>query len=115
MSIGGITVAPIAVLTAGTTLLQPELLVIGLTVAVLSSAAPYALELRALRRLPQATFSVLLALAPAIAALTGSIVLQQHLALTAWTGIAAIVTASAGATLTSASRRVRQALDPKAC
>ena len=50
--------------------------------AVLSSIVPYTLELLALRRLPTATFAVLMSLGPAIAALAGYLVLGQHLTVT---------------------------------
>ena len=38
---------------------------------MLSSAIPYSLELEALRRMPKATFGVLMSLEPAVAALVG--------------------------------------------
>lgn len=100
MTIGGLAVLPIALATTGTTLFEPHVLLLGLGVAVLSSAAPYALEMLALRRLPTATFAILLALAPAVAALTGLVILHQELGLTAWIGIALVVVAGIGATRT---------------
>ena len=50
---------------------HPSAVALGALVAVLSSAAPYFVELVALRLVRAATYSVLLSLEPAIAALTG--------------------------------------------
>ena len=104
MSIGALAIAPIGILTAGRALLTPTDLALGLAVAVLSSAVPYGLELISLRRLPAATFSVLLSLAPAIAALAGFLVLQQHLTLLGSVGIGCVVVASMGAVLVAARK-----------
>ena len=102
MSIGALAIAPIGILTAGAALLTPVDIALGLAVAVLSSAIPYALELISLRRLPAATFSILLSLAPAIAALAGLVVLRQHLTLLGSVGIGCVVVASMGAVLVAA-------------
>jgi inner membrane transporter RhtA len=72
-------------------------LLMGLAVAVLSSAIPYALELLALRRLPASTFSILLSLAPALAAIAGLVILGQQLSLWDALAIALVVVASMGA------------------
>ena len=56
--------------------LAPEVLAVGLAVAVLSSAIPYSLELEALRG-SGGTFGVLMSLEPAVAALVGLVVLGQ--------------------------------------
>ena len=100
MTVGAIVVTPLAAATTGASLFEPNVLLIGFAIALLSSAIPYGLEMRALRVLPASTFSVLLALAPAIAALTGAIVLQQHLTLAAYLGIALVTLAGIGAVRT---------------
>ena len=97
MAIGGIVILPFGVLTAGSALLRPEVLVLGLVVAVLSSAVPYGLELLALRRLPASTFSILLSLAPALAAIAGWLILGQALSVTDAVAIGLVVVASMGA------------------
>jgi inner membrane transporter RhtA len=76
-------------------------LLLGLAVAVLSSALPYALELAAIKRVRPSTYGVLLSIEPAIAALWGYVILSQKLALRELFGIAAIVLAAAGAAWTS--------------
>jgi inner membrane transporter RhtA len=102
MSIGTLAIAPLGILTAGLALLKPVDLALGLAVAVLSSAVPYALELISLRRLPAATFSILLSLAPAIAALAGFLVLRQELSWLGAMGIGCVVIASMGAVFIAA-------------
>ena len=104
MAIGAVAIAPIGVLTAGPALLRPTDLALGLAVAVLSSAVPYGLELISLRRLPAATFSILLSLAPAIAAVAGFLVLRQQLTLLGSVGIGCVVVASSGAVVAAARR-----------
>jgi inner membrane transporter RhtA len=76
-------------------------LLLGLAVAVLSSALPYALELAAIKRVRPSTYGVLLSIEPAIAALWGFVILSQRLAARELLGIVAIVLAAAGAAWTS--------------
>lgn len=97
MAIAGLVILPIAITTTGPVLFQAPHLLVGLGVAILSSAAPYGLEMIALRRLRASTFGVLLALAPAIAALAGLVILGQQLSVLAWAGIALVVIAGIGA------------------
>jgi inner membrane transporter RhtA len=104
MSVGAIAIAPLGILTAGAALVKPVDLALGLAVAVLSSTVPYGLELISLRRLPAATFSILLSLAPAIAALAGLVVLRQHLAFFGSVGIGCVVVASIGAVIAAARK-----------
>jgi len=99
MAVAAIVVIPFGVASAGTRLLDPALLPLGLTVAVLSSALPYSLEMFALTRLPRSTFGTLMSLEPAIGALSGFLLLGQHLSLRQGGAVAAIILASAGAAL----------------
>ncbi len=85
----------------------------GAAVALLSSTIPYALELVALRRLPPATFSILMSLAPAIATAAGFLILGQRLSIIAAVAIALVITASIGAVRT-ASRTARGRSMPQA-
>ena len=88
---------PFGVAGGGTALLDPHVLAIGAGVAILSSAIPYSLELEALRRLPTGVFGVLMSMEPAVAALSGLIVLGEVLHAREWVAIALVVVASAGA------------------
>lgn len=95
---------PFGVVTAGTSLLDPAILPLGIAVALLSSAIPYALDMVALPHVPARLFGILMSAQPAFATLTGLIVLGEMLGLGQIAGIGAIMAASIGATLTIARR-----------
>jgi len=97
MVIGAIITLPFGIGQAGATLLEPHILLLGLAVAILSSAIPYALELIALRRVKAETFSVVIASSPAIATLTGLVILGQAIGWLQAVGIALVIAASVGA------------------
>ena len=99
MAVGALIVLPAGVAQAGGALGQPVLLGSALVVALASSVLPYSFELVALRRLPEAVFGVLMSLDPAIAALAGFLVLHQELGPRDLVGIAMVIVASAGASL----------------
>ena len=105
-ALGALITLPAGVLTAGSDLLHPRTLVIGLCVGVASSAVPYSLDLLALRRLSTSVFGVLTSLNPAIAALAGLLVLHELPPQRQLVGIALVMVASAGVTLTARRRGV---------
>lgn len=77
--------------------LTPELVVLGLGLAILLPVVPFALELLALRRLTTAAFGTLMSLEPAIAMVIGFLVLHQELGVVAVVGIGCVVAAGIGA------------------
>ena len=97
MVIGAIITLPFGISQAGATLLEPHILLLGLAVAILSSAIPYALELIALRRVKAETFSVVIASSPAVATLAGLVILGQAIGWLQAVGIALVIAASIGA------------------
>ena len=101
MSVAAMVVVPFGVAHAGAALLNPSILLAGLFVALASSALPYSLEMVAMRHIPKRTFGVVLSAEPAVGAMAGLIVLHEHLSGQQWLAIAAIVTASVGAVLTT--------------
>ncbi|WP_411721971.1 EamA family transporter [Mycetocola sp.] len=109
MAIGAVVTLPFGLGTAGPAFFSPAVLLLGLAVAMLSSAIPYALELLALRRLAPASFSILMSLAPAIAAVAGALVLGQELTLVSGVAILLVVAASAGAVRSASLHRKKQA------
>ncbi len=101
-TIAAMVAVPWGVVHAGSALLHPAVLPAALGVAVLSMALPYSLEMMALTRLPTRTFGMLMSLEPAIAALCGLVLLHEQLSGLQWLAIAAVIVASAGATLGNA-------------
>lgn len=108
--VAALFVAPIGIVHAGSALLNPDLLPVAIGVAILSTALPYSLEMVALTRLPARTFGTLMSIEPAFGALSGLLFLNEVLSMAQWLAIAAIITASVGATLSM--RRESPALVP---
>ncbi|MFJ7271141.1 EamA family transporter [Streptomyces sp. NPDC099050] len=97
MAVAAVLSLPLGVIEAGSDLLRPSTLLLGLGVALLSSVLPYTLELLALRRLPAPTFAILMSLEPAIAATAGFLILNQALSALDAAAIALVIVASMGA------------------
>jgi len=95
---------PFGLTTAGPALFDPAILPLGLAVALLSSAIPYALDMVALPHIPSRLFGILMSGQPALAALSGLVILGEVLSAGQVMGMAAIIAASVGATLTIARR-----------
>ena len=100
-TVAAIVVVPIGIASSGGALLDARILLLGLGMAVLASVVPYSFELRALERMAKRTFSILVALEPAIGALVGIVLLDQHLGALSWVGVALVVLAGIGATATA--------------
>jgi inner membrane transporter RhtA len=82
--------------------MTPEILVIGIGLAILLPVIPFALEMLALRRLNTAAFGTLMALEPAFAMLVGLIILHQVPGAGGVVGICLVVAAGIGAARTGA-------------
>jgi inner membrane transporter RhtA len=93
-------VLPIAIADGLLSHLRPAMFISGVGLAVLSSAIPFTLEMSALRKIPAKTFSILMSLEPAVAALSGLVFLHEYLSMYEWLAVALIIVASGGATLT---------------
>ena len=102
VSVAAVIALPFGVATAGTALLDPAILPIALAVGLLSSAIPYALDMVALPHIPSRLFGILMSGQPALGAIMGFIILGETLDPWSLAGIAAIITASLGATVTIA-------------
>jgi inner membrane transporter RhtA len=101
LGVAALVTFPVGVAAAGAELLEPEVMLAGLGLALLIPLLPFAFELVALRRLPTALFGVIMSLEPAIAALLGFLILGQELAVSGVAVIAMVSLACAGATLGS--------------
>jgi inner membrane transporter RhtA len=111
--VGGLALLPFGVVGAGARLLEPRNLLIGLLVAILSTAIPFSLEFAALRRLSSQVFGILMSLEPAMGALAGFVFLAQWLALRDLVAIGLVMVASVGATI-NAPRGPAASLGPPA-
>ncbi|HCP55601.1 MAG TPA: EamA family transporter, partial [Pseudomonas sp.] len=110
--VAAIVVIPIGLWQAGSNLFALDILPIAFGVAVLSSALPYSLEMMALTRLPARTFSIMMSLEPAIAALAGLLFLTEHLSFSQWLAISFIILASTG---TAATMKPQSPAQPQDC
>lgn len=96
---------PVGIWQAGDKLLNPELLIemlpLALLIAILSSALPYSLEMIALKRLPAKTFGILMSVEPALAALSGLIFLHEMLTPLQWLAVLFVMSASIGSAMSA--------------
>jgi inner membrane transporter RhtA len=106
MLVAALVVTPVGISVAGTSLLNPEWMLAGLGIALLSSAIPYSLEMYSLKHLPKQTFSILLSLEPAVGALAGWLVLSEQLSTQQLCAIGLIMAASVGCAMTAGQRKI---------
>jgi inner membrane transporter RhtA len=101
LGVAAITVVPFGVWHAGSALWEPRILLFGLGVAAISSAVPISLEMVALKRLPQEAFGIMTSMEPAVAALLGMLILDEHLSAIQWLAIVCIMMAAVGSSITA--------------
>ena len=101
LTVAALTVVPFGVWHAGSALLDPRILLFGLGVAAISSAIPISLEMMALKRLPQEAFGIMTSMEPAVAALLGLLMFDEHLGRLQWLAIVCIMMAAAGSSVTA--------------
>ncbi|MFC3395963.1 threonine/homoserine exporter RhtA [Brenneria rubrifaciens] len=98
--IAAIIFCPIGIIYSEPALFSLSILPLGIAVAILSTALPYSLEMLALTRLPARSFSTLMSMEPAMAAISGLLFLNEHLSFIQWIALLFIITASIGTTMT---------------
>jgi inner membrane transporter RhtA len=101
MLVGALLVVPFGLASGQLATLTPHLALLGGLLALFSSVLPFTLEMQALKSLPTRTFSILMSLEPAAAAVSGWLLLHERLTVGQWLAVVLIVIASAGATLTA--------------
>src|SRR5437588_8244944 len=77
MLIAAVVVCPLGGWEAGPALLDPVALLAGIGVGISSSVIPYVSDQLAMRRLPRATYALMVSLLPATATVVGIVVLAQ--------------------------------------
>jgi inner membrane transporter RhtA len=111
LTMAALTVVPFGIWHAGSALLQPHILLLGVFVAAVSSALPISLEMVALKRLTPAAFGVMASMEPAVAALMGLLVLGEQLTGVQWLAIGLVMCAAAGSAATAKPEVHRGAAD----
>jgi inner membrane transporter RhtA len=101
MLFASILIIPFGILGKGLNDLTPTFFYLGIALALLSSAIPFTLEMKALGQLPARTFSILMSLEPAAASICALIFLHEFLSLNEVLAVICVVIASAGSTMTS--------------
>lgn len=101
MGVAALVALPLGISGAAQVVTSPALIVLGLLVALLSSAIPFSLEFQALKTMPPRAFGLLVSLEPVMAALMGFVILHEMLGLREIIGVG-LVTAAAVATARSA-------------
>lgn len=101
MIVASFTILPVSFTNFQFSNFTPQVWVAAIGVAILSSAIPYTVEMFAMKRIPTKTFGILMSVEPAIAALSGMVILREQLASSQWIAILCVILASAGSAKTS--------------
>ncbi len=101
MLFAAVLILPFGLSSEGFMHITPKFLGLGTALALLSSAIPFVLEMRALGRMPPRTFSILMSLEPAMAALCAWLFLKETLKPQECLAIVFVIAASIGATYTA--------------
>jgi inner membrane transporter RhtA len=96
MIFASVLVIPVGLMSGGFQYFTAEMIIGVSALALLSSAIPFLLEMKALKCLPASTFSILMSMEPAVAALSALVFLGEELGLTEWLAIVLVTLASAG-------------------
>jgi inner membrane transporter RhtA len=91
MLVAAVAVTPLGGWQAAGAALHPVALLAGIGVGLSSSVIPYVTDQLAMRRLPRATYALMISLLPAIAVLIGAVVLSQVPSPAETAGVALVV------------------------
>lgn len=96
MSLAALVMIPFAVSIVPTLIERPQVLLIGIAVALLSTAIPFLLEFKALKKLTATSYGVLVSTEPAVAALVGAVLLSERIGLRGLGAVVCVVVAAIG-------------------
>ena len=102
IGLSALCLLPIGLIHNAPALLQTEYWGKALAIAILATAIPYALDLKALKHLTKTSYGTLSSISPALAALTGLVLLGEKISLLQWLALAFIMLASIGVTVRAA-------------
>lgn len=92
---------PAGLLVNTAQVINPNYWFAGLGVAILSSALPYSLELKAMQKIPERTFGILMSFEPVVATLVGFVFLHETLDIIQITAMSLVIAACAGSSYES--------------
>ena len=102
ISLSALVLLPIGLYNNAPALLETQYWGKALAIAVLATAIPYALDLKALKQLNKLSYGTLSSLSPALAALAGLFLLGEEIGTLQWLALFCVMLASVGVTLRSA-------------
>ena len=102
ISLSALVLLPIGLYNNAPALLETQYWGKALAIAVLATAIPYALDLKALKQLNKLSYGTLSSLSPALAALAGLFLLGEKIGTLQWLALFCVMLASVGVTLRSA-------------
>jgi inner membrane transporter RhtA len=100
MCFAALSVLPAGIAVNGAQIADPSLWLMGLFIAIVSSALPYTFEMMALKNIPRKTFGILMSMEPVVAALMGFLFLNEKLSPLQFMAMICVITASAGSAAT---------------
>ena len=102
ISLSALVLLPIGLYNNAPALLETQYWGKALAIAVLATAIPYTLDLKALKQLNKLSYGTLSSLSPALAALAGLFLLGEKIGTLQWLALFCVMLASVGVTLRSA-------------
>lgn len=105
ISISALCLLPIGLYQNSAALIENQYWGKALVIAILATAIPYALDLKALKQLTKSSYGTLSSLSPALAALTAFFLLGEKITLIQWVALACIMLASVGVTIRAARKK----------
>lgn len=107
ISISALCLLPIGLYNNASALIDTQYWDKAITIAVLATAIPYAMDLKALQHLNKTSYGTLSSLSPALAALVGFILLGEKITLLQTVALVCIMLASVGVTMREARQQYK--------
>lgn len=105
ISLAALTLLPIGLYHNAAALVDTQYWGKAIAIAILATAIPYALDLKALQHLSKLSYGTLSSLSPALAALTGLVLLGEQISLLQWVALFCVMLASVGVTLRASHKK----------
>lgn len=104
ISLSALSLLPIGLYNNAAALVETQYWGKALAIAILATAIPYALDLQALKHLSKLSYGTLSSLSPALAALTGLLLLGEKIGWLQWIALLCVMLASVGVTFRASQK-----------